>query len=549
MKFSISSNQIVRTRTAGVFLLLLSYSLLSSCGVFLQNQGIKNYKLKDDISQKGLNAYQYDFLYLSNLIEEGFPQLDSIFPKNQREKQVQQIVENLSTVENNANFVVQARRYLSNLKNQHTTIDLKQEFKSVYPYVIHISSDNWYLLNLPKQFDSLQIGKKMIKLNGVSIKDVEYNLINYTFAENKINQQSEICDEQFYNKPEYLKVIGVIKEVSDILKLEFDDQTVIELAPISTKRKIDLFDISFRENPITKYQSETYLYTINKNNNFGYLQFNESHDKIDILEFIDSYVKPWLQPIARSYVKRQFRKAKPSKLLASSYNPKYPVFKDFVWEFVDSLNNSKVENLIIDLRNNSGGNTTLGKQLIYFLTDNDTIKGFADFAFTSEMYKTYFKKEYQDLEKKYPAGVPQRDLVQTNSGENLFFDITNSSSKYFIQKNRPIFKGNIYVLANYGTASSAAMLTTLIQDNGIGKVIGTSVGNNPIGATTYTPMKLPKTKAEISIATSYIERPKKDKGKIQMPDIWIEYTISDFLNGKDPYFEKVIKQIKEKVSH
>ncbi len=549
MKLSISSNQIVRKKTAGLFLLLLTYLLLSSCGVFLQNQGIKNYKLKDDISQKGLNAYQYDFLYLSNLIEEGFPQLDSIFPKNQREKQVQQIVENLSTVDNNANFVVQARRYLSNLKNQHTTIDLKQEFKSVYPYVIHISSDNWYLLNLPKQFDSLQISKKMIKLNGVSIKDVEYNLINYTFAENKINQQSEICDEQFYNKPEYLKEIGVIKEVSDILKLEFDDQTVIELAPISTKRKIDLFDISFREHPITKYQNETYLYTINKKNNFGYLQFNQSHDKIDILEFIESYVKPWLQPIARSYVKRQFRKAKPSKLLASSYNPKYPVFKDFVWELVDSLNNNKVENLIIDLRNNSGGNTTLGKQLMYFLTDNDTIKGFADFVFTSEMYKKYFKKEYQDLEKKYPAGVPQRDLVPTNSSENLFFDITNSSSKYFIQKNRPIFKGNVYVLANYGTGSSAAMLTTLIQDNGIGKVIGTSVGNNPIGATTYTPMKLPKTKAEISIATSYIERPKKDKGKIQMPDIWIEYTISDFLNGKDPYFENVTKQIKEKVSH
>jgi hypothetical protein len=41
---------------------------LSSCGIFLQNQGIKNYKLKEDISQKGLNAYQYDFLYLSNLI-------------------------------------------------------------------------------------------------------------------------------------------------------------------------------------------------------------------------------------------------------------------------------------------------------------------------------------------------------------------------------------------------------------------------------------------------------------------------------------------------
>ena len=531
-----------------LFVLLIG-SLLSSCGFFLQNQGIKNYKLKEDIFPRGINAYQYDFIYLSNLIEEGFPQLDSIFPKKEREKQVQKIMNNLATVDNNVQFVVQARRYLSYLKNQHTTISLKQEFKSVYPYVIHISSDNWYLLNISNQFDSLQIGKKIVNLNGINVKDAEFSLINYTFGENKINQQSEICDEQLYNKPEYLKEIGVVKEVSDILKLEFDDHSEIELSPISTKGNINVFDVSLKENPITRYKNETYLYSINKEYNFGYLQFNKCHDKIDILEFIDSYVKPWLQPIATGYVKRQFRKEKPSKLLASYYNPKYPIFKDFVWELIDSLNNDNVENLIIDLRNNSGGNTTLGKQLMYFLTDKDTIKGFANYAFTSEVYKKYFRKEYQGLETKYPEGVPQRDLVPTNSGENLFFEITNHTSKYFIQRNRPIFKGNIYILANYGTGSAAAMLTTLIQDNEIGTVIGTSVGNNPIGATTYTPMKLPKTKAEISIASSYIVRPEKEKGKIQIPDIWIEYTINDFINGKDPYLENAIKLIKEKVNH
>lgn len=532
-----------------IIIVLLTCSLLSSCGVFLQKQGIKNYKPKEEITQKGLNAYQYDFLYLNNLIEEGFPNLDSILSKNEREKQVQQIMANLAKVDNNATFVAEARRYLSNLKNQHTTISLKQEFKSVYPYVIHISSNDWYLLNLSKQFDSLQIGKKIIKLNGICIKDVEYSLINYTFAENKINQQSEICVEQLYNNPVYLKEIGVIENDCDILKLEFDDQTEIELSPISTKGTINVFGVSLKENPITKYQDETYLYTIYKEKKFGYLQFNKCHDKIDILEFIGSYIKPWLQPIATGYVNRQFRKDKPSKLIAGYYNPKYPVFKHFVWELIDSLNKNNVENLIIDLRNNSGGNTTLGKQLIYFLTDKDTIKGFSDFAFTSEMYKKYFRKEYLDLEKLYPEGVPQRELVPTNSGENLFLEIKNSSSKYFIQKNRPIFRGKIYILANYGTGSAAAMLTTLIQDNGIGTVIGTSVGNNPIGATTYTPMKLPKTKAEISIATSYLERPKKENGKIQIPDIWIEYTITDFINGKDPYLEYVIKTIKEKASH
>ena len=45
-----------------------------------------------------------------------------------------------------------------------------------------------------------------------------------------------------------------------------------------------------------------------------------------------------------------------------------------------------------------------------------------------------------------------------------------------------------------------------LQDNGIATVIGTSVGNNPTGATTYVPYKLPKTKANVSIAITYKEQ-------------------------------------------
>lgn len=523
--------------------------MLSSCGVFLQKSGVKNYSPKEKITQKGLSNYQYDFLLLSKLVEEGFPQLESIFPKQEREIQVQDILTKLATVEDNTDFILQVRKYLSNLKNQHTNIFLNQEFKNVYPYVIYISSDDWYLLNIPQHYDSLHLGKRIIEINGLTTKEIENRLIDYTFAENKINQQFEICDLQLYNKPQYLKQIGVINENFELLKLKLEDHSEIDISLISTENKVDLFDISFKENPITNYQNETYLFNLYKEENLGYLQFNKCHDKIDIMEGIESYVKPWLQPIARGYAKRQFRKEKPSKRIADFYNPKYPVFRDFVWELIDSLNANKIENLIIDLRNNPGGNLTLAIQLMYFLTDKDTLKGFSEYAYTSDIYKKYFQKEYQDLKKIYPEGIPQRELVLTSLGENLFNEITDETSIYHISESRPLFKGNIYILSNYRTGSAAAMLTTLFQDNGIGTVIGTSVGNNPIGATTYTPMELPRTKAKISIASTYIERPHREKGIIQMPAIWIEYTIYDLINGKDPYWETVKKIIKVKARH
>ncbi|MFM8914267.1 MAG: ABC transporter permease, partial [Flammeovirgaceae bacterium] len=78
-----------------LFLLLISL-LFSSCGVFLQKTGLKNYTPKEKITQKGLNNYQYDFLYLTKLLEEGYPQLDSVFPKDKRQEQADQILSTLA---------------------------------------------------------------------------------------------------------------------------------------------------------------------------------------------------------------------------------------------------------------------------------------------------------------------------------------------------------------------------------------------------------------------------------------------------------------------
>ena len=35
------------------------------------------------------------------------------------------------------------------------------------------------------------------------------------------------------------------------------------------------------------------------------------------------------------------------------------------------------------------------------------------------------------------------------------------------------------------------------------------------------------------------ERPNKLNGKLQIPDYWIEYSISDLVTGKDPYLKKI----------
>lgn len=403
MKWSLCADsrylQAMKTKLKNIFLLIITGLLFNSCGVFLQKTGIKNYTLKEKINKKEYNNHQYDFVYLTHLLEIGFPEIESVFPKNDRVKQKNSIIKSLSN-ENlkNKDFVLQVRKYLSNFHNQHTNIYLKSSFEKVYPFVIHISNNKWVLLNIDKKQDSLLIGKEITKINNLEISDIENRLVQFTFAENKINQQYELRNWQFYNKPEYLKEINVIKELSEKVKIVFADHSTIHLKPI-VSTNLNLHKIKIPPNEVTELQDKTYAYKIYTKQNFGYLQFNKCHDKIDILDGIESYVKPWLKPIARGYVKRQFKKKKPSKRIAAYYNPEYPVFKDFVWELVDSLNNNNIQNLIIDLRNNPGGNLTLGVQLLYFLTEQENLKDFTKYAYTSDIYKHYFLLEYNELEK------------------------------------------------------------------------------------------------------------------------------------------------------
>ena len=519
--------------------LITACLFLSSCGVFLQKTGLKNYKLKSKIEQENLNDYQYDFLYLCKLLDIGFPDLNNIFPENKRDSLKTVILQDLSHKDiSNEYFFIQTSKYLSNVHNEHTIAYFnKLSFENDYPFRLFFSLNNWYLSDVSKQQDSSLIGKKVLRINDIDIKKIEKKFLRFTCAENLINRQKFIQRLQMFNIPEYLKEIGVIKEFSDTLKLSFDDRESIEITT-SKANEQDLYDIKTPSHDITKYQNKTYFYKLYPDNDFGYLQFNKCHDEIDILEGIKSYVKPWLQPLAGAYVKRQFKKEKPSKLIAPYYNPEYPIFKDFIREMTDSLNNNHIKNLIIDLRNNPGGNLTLGVQLIYFLTKRTDLKGFTEYAYTSDFYKKYFFANYTELKKKHPNGVPDNELVLINDNNNLFNEITNKNSKYYIPENRPVYNGNVYILSNYNSGSAAALLTTLFQDNEIGTIIGTSVGNNPTGATTWTPFKLPKTKASVTIATSYIERPNKLNGKLQIPDFWIEYSINELLTGKDPYFEK-----------
>lgn len=525
------------------------FFICSSCGIILQNSGAKNFK--DPITKtseyKSLNEFQQDFLYLSVVCDKYFPNADRYFPKDQRQNIKKEILKKLESNKlSDLEFRLYLKKYLSNFNNQHTWISLKGvTIEGIYPFIPYNQDSSWYLWNASKSIDRNFIGQRISAFNNISLNNYEKQLFEFVSAENATTKRKAISNWWF--RPTYHEFIAG-KQI-DSIKLTFESGKILSVPKITSGDLVwHLSEKDFKHHQITKTKDRIYDYQIIDSIGTTYFQFHECYDKIEMKEGIKSYVKPWLRPIANLYVNIQTSKKKPSKRLKKYFDPERPVFNEYVSQMVKESNDKGINKLILDLRNNNGGSELICLQLLYHLTSREDLADFDLFIHNGHFYKHYFKNDFQDyvdtyFEKhsKYPAAYMLFHAGQANSKENLFDKITDPNSPYYIQKDRPIFKGKIVVIADFSTHSAGALFTTLLQDNKIAQVVGTELSNNPTGPTTWTPFKLPNSKIEVSISSQYRVRPDKTKTDKFTPDVYVEKSLQDVINGHDPLFKKALE--------
>jgi hypothetical protein len=521
----------------------------------LINQGFKNYKSKivKTSKYKNANDFQQDLLYLDDLCANSFPNIDSVFPQHKRQLVVDSMMNLLSDKKvSQQMFSGYLCFYLSHFENQHTCLE-KSGLTSnmLFPYLLYFLNEDWFLTNINQKYDSLLIGKKVIAINNNPVKEFEKSLVQYVFAENDISKRKAIF--KYINRPDLLKQWGIINQ-TDSISISFETGEKIWVKSVTHDSDIQ-FRISEKQillNPVTKYVNHHYNIILYPKQNYAYFQYNRCADQIDANETMPEYIKPWMIPFAKLYLNHNIKR-KNSKKVHGFVDVDRPIFKNYLKVMFDSIQNQGIGNLVIDLRNNPGGSALLCIQLLYYLTEREDLKDFRKMYSPSDFQKQMNQKKYNrfiqayqlknstnpEKEKLYPYGFLNGDSL-------LFEKIENNKSAYYIPKNRTVFKGKIIILANYGTGSAAAMFTALMQDNNIATIIGTSVSNNPIGASVLGPFKLPNSKYTGSIAHSYLIRPNPAKGKIQMPDYWIENSINDIFTGKDRLLDKAIELINVK---
>ncbi len=205
-------------------------------------------------------------------------------------------------------------------------------------------------------------------------------------------------------------------------------------------------------------------------------------------------------------------------------------FREKVKDFMKEVFKKKSKAIIIDIRDNPGGDSNFAEFLLSFLAD----KPF-------KMYSAIEGKNSPQLIKDYYPFIEKE------------FGISRTSEFSKIREYKPYnglkpFKGKVYILINKGVFSTATDFSAVVQDYKLGKLIGYETGGLPSSFGNCVMVTLPFSGIKCAISAKKYYRAKytpenADRGVI--PDVPLnEEKLKPYKNDKDPFLSFVLDYVK-----
>ncbi len=210
-------------------------------------------------------------------------------------------------------------------------------------------------------------------------------------------------------------------------------------------------------------------------------------------------------------------------------------FCDFIDSAFTDFRKNSIKNLVIDLRDNMGGDNSFSDYMIaYFATEPFSISSKFSMK-TSEMTKSFWK----DID--VPEHQKIKDQIMTlENGSYFDADITHTDPHAKSKR----FKGKVYVLINRYSYSNTAMVAAIIQDYKFGEIIGEETSDEVTSYVAMHVFKLPNTQNAVAYPKGFAIRPSGDptpRGVV--PD---HIVFDDELTDNDEVLEYTLKLIERK---
>jgi hypothetical protein len=223
--------------------------------------------------------------------------------------------------------------------------------------------------------------------------------------------------------------------------------------------------------------------------------------------------------------------------------------------FMDSFFVTHAEDpyLVIDLRRNPGGNGRWGFYVLDYLTDAEyeTMKRFT--FKVSEPYKSitryYIRDEY------YQRGIPlvfsflpiyrwlddygwkeeAEEIVSADVGTYLELGV----DPWDRDAGKRTFEGKTFLLTSHYTNSAAVVFAAAFKYNEMGTIVGRETGGRESFMSDAILIELPGTTLRAKIPVAILELVGDNPSRGVLPDVEVEYSIEDYLAGRDRHLDAV----------
>jgi C-terminal processing protease CtpA/Prc len=187
--------------------------------------------------------------------------------------------------------------------------------------------------------------------------------------------------------------------------------------------------------------------------------------------------------------------------------------------FFQEVRHKNVNTVVIDLRNNTGGDSSVADAFLKYLP-LDKIRDYsAEIRASGAMIK----------------------MRGFNSFQRFMRWIRTGISAGFKKVDRPenpslIFTGNVLILTSNQTFSSANYFAVLLKDNLLAKTVGEKTGNAPTAYGDVLSFPLKKTGYEMVVSSKYFKRPDTSLNSQRSlePDIPVYSSVLEYQMGIDP---------------
>ncbi|MBU3089422.1 peptidase S41 [Clostridium gasigenes] len=341
---------------------------------------------------------------------------------------------------------VEISRVIASIGDSHTAVKLPMNY--LLPLEFYWFKEGIYVIKTLGEYKELKYSK-VIEINNVPINEVLEELTEIISHENKSYLKANIV--KYLQAVELLYGLMIIDDIENC-SMKFEGLN----GEIKT-RNINSVDIN-------KYNELLLLDSENKE------QCNINKNDKELFNKIPLYRK-------NNHKNYWFEYLEEKQILYFKYNSCRDVLEesieDFTKNIIKFMEKNNVNKLVVDLRNNTGGDSRLLEPFIKYVQENDKINKF----------------------------------------------------------------GKLFIVIGRDTFSSALLNAFSFKNNTNATLIGEPTGGKPNCYGEIEKFNLPNSKFLITYSTEYYNLIEDDNSDSLLPDINVEVGIYDFINGKDPVLE------------